>query len=171
MTISIREEAPADHAAIKRIHNAAFEQKLEADLVDALRADGDLTVSLLAEDHDCVVGHIAFSPVTIEHNPLSRKVAGLGPLGVVPGKQRKGIGLALMAQGLARCRHLGLEAVAVLGDPSYYAQAGFKAARNFGLHYSHEIPSECFMALELKEKALAQVSGRVFYATAFSMFD
>lgn len=157
--------------AIRDVHNAAFEQRLEADLVDALRADGDLTVSLVAENHDGVVGHIAFSPVTVEHNPQHRKIVGLGPLGVIPDKQGQGIGLALMAQGLAECRRLGVEAVAVLGDPAFYAKAGFQAANHFGLHYDEAIPNEYFMVLELKKVALAVIHGRVRYARGFDVFE
>ncbi len=123
-----RRENEGDADPIHDVTAAAFQGKpyssgTEAHIVDALRAAGALTISLVAEDHDEIVGHIAFSPVTI--NGQAGRWYGLGPVSVLPLWQRRGIGSALIQGGLAQLRDLGAEGCVVLGDPAYYGRFGF----------------------------------------------
>jgi len=124
----IRSEMPADHDAIHQLTwNAfrpmAFSEDTEADIIRALRADGDLTISLVAEDAGEIVGHVAFSPVKIDG--IHDKWFGLGPISVSPGRQRQGIGKALIAAGLQLLDEQGAGGCALIGNPEVYSHAGF----------------------------------------------
>lgn len=124
----IRAETPADHAAIHALTEAAFapmpfSDGTEPAIVDALRRDGDLTISLVAEDAGEVIGHIAFSPVTIDGNHGAW--FGLGPISVRADRQRQGIGKALIRRGLEMLEGQGAAGCALIGDPAVYSRAGF----------------------------------------------
>lgn len=124
----IRQENDGDADAIHALTAAAFQGKpysdgTEAHIVDGLRAAGALTISLVAEDYDEIVGHVAFSPVTINGRP--GRWYGLGPISVAPARQRRGIGTALIEAGLSRLRALGAAGCILLGDPAYYGRFGF----------------------------------------------
>ncbi|MFT4038892.1 MAG: N-acetyltransferase, partial [Thermomicrobiales bacterium] len=128
--MNIRPEVPADTAAIRTLTTAAFTGKpysdgTEAAIVDALRAANALAISLVVEDAGAVVGHVAFSPVTIDGQPGIWY--GLGPVSVMPGRQRQGIGSALIREGLAQLRARGAGGCLLLGDPAYYGRFGFAA--------------------------------------------
>ncbi|WP_456825523.1 GNAT family N-acetyltransferase [Cellulomonas sp. P5_E12] len=125
----IRPERPdGDADAIDRLTVAAFEPQWfsdgsEAPIIRRLRASGDLTLSLVAEDDGDVVGHVAFSPVTIDG--LHDGWFGLGPISVRLDRQRRGIGRALVAEGLRRLRERGARGCALIGDPAIYSRMGF----------------------------------------------
>lgn len=124
----IRAETPADIAAITDVTVAAFRNhplshQTEQFIVNALRAANALAVSLVAEAGGQVVGHIAFSPVTVSDG--TRNWYGLGPVSVSPEHQRRGIGKALIHDGLSSLRALGACGCALVGDPGYYARFGF----------------------------------------------
>ena len=126
----IRSERPEDHAAIRAVTVAAFERSSyghngEADIVEALRADAALTVSLVAEAEGEIVGHVAFSPVAI--TTAEGDWYGLGPISVAPAHQGAGVGLALMQEGLRALGALKASGCVVLGDPSYYRRFGFES--------------------------------------------
>jgi predicted N-acetyltransferase YhbS len=126
----IRAERPSDAAAIRAVTIAAFESSPyghngEAGIVDALRADGALTLSLVVLEGDKVLGHAAFSPVTA-FSPVEGWV-GLGPLSVAPDAQRRGLGAGLVRAGLERLRAAGAAGCVVLGDPAYYGRFGFES--------------------------------------------
>jgi predicted N-acetyltransferase YhbS len=128
----IRQENEGDADPIHEVTAAAFQGRpyscgTEAEIVDALRAAGALTISLVAEDHDEIVGHVAFSPVTINGRP--GRWYGLGPVSVSPLWQRRGIGTALITAGLAQLRALGAAGCVLLGDPAYYGRFGFVSDR------------------------------------------
>jgi putative acetyltransferase len=128
MEVTIRDERPADAATIGAINDAAFKPMpysdgSEAAIVEALRAGGALTVSLVAERDGEVVGHVAFSPVKIDGE--SGSWFGLGPVSVRPDLQGKGAGSALIREGLSRLEALGADACVVLGNPAYYGRFGF----------------------------------------------
>lgn len=163
---TIREEQPADLDAIRAVHQQAFGQNEEAALVDRLHADGDVLVSLVAEAEAALVGHILFSPLAIEQGEEELTAAALAPVAVTPSYQGRGIGAALIEEGLARCREKGIPAVVVLGHPGYYPRFGFSAASAEVLTAPFSGPS--FMALELSPGALAK-GGRVRYARAFGL--
>src|SRR5262245_38064758 len=115
----IRPERAGDEAAIRAVHRSAFPADAEARLVDRLRANGKARVSLVAEADGLVVGHVLFSPVTVEGRSTCVGL-GLAPLAVAPDHQRRGVGSALVREGLAACRRQGCGFVVVLGHPAYY---------------------------------------------------
>ena len=126
--VLIRAERPEDVRAVRDLITVAFKEVehrsgTEASIVDALRAAGALTLSLVAVEDEEVVGQVAFSPVTIDSG-LSGWF-GLGPVAVRPDRQRSGIGKALIEVGLTRLRDNGAGGCVVLGDPRYYARFGF----------------------------------------------
>ena len=165
---TIRPETSADRGAVRAVNEHAFGRAAEADLVDALRRVADPVVSLVAEVEGQVVGHIVFSPVTIESIPGSPPVMGLAPMAVHPDWQRQGIGVELVREGLQACQQLGTPAVVVLGHPSYYPRFGFTPAADFGLQSEYDdAPPEAFMALELQPGALDDAVGTVAYHPAF----
>ncbi len=164
----VREERPGDEAAIRRVNVAAFATAAEADLVDRLRADGRLGLSLVALLGTAVVGHIAFSAVTVEPARPGLRGTGLGPMAVIPGMQGRGIGSLLVREGLELCRERGMDFVVVLGHPQYYPRFGFVPADRFGLRCIWEVPEGVFMAMELRGGALRHTSGAAHYQPEFN---
>ena len=162
--VLVRPERPADLAAIRSVNHAAFPEPAEADAVDALRANGKATVSLVAVQADRVVGHILFSPVTIGSGGHPYPALGLGPMAVLPDVQRAGIGSRLVTEGLVHCSQAGVGCVVVLGHPTYYPRFGFVPASRFGIGCEYRVPDEVFMAIELAPGALTEVSGICRYA-------
>ncbi len=114
----IRFEQPQDASVIHAIHAGSFPTPGEARLVDLLRAAGRLSVSLIAEVDELVVGHVAFSPVRCASGAVG---AGLGPIAVAESHRRRGIAAELVRAGLQACREAGFGWAVVLGDPAYYA--------------------------------------------------
>jgi len=166
MTFLVRPEAAADLAGIAAVHRAAFPTDLESRLVDALRDAGRLVVSDVAEADGAIVGHVAFSPVTVEGIDLGG--IGLAPLAVLPAWQRRGVGSALVPAGLAACRGLGYRFVVVLGDPAYYGRFGFARADALGLTNEYH-PGPEFQVLALAADGLPS-PGLVRYAPEFAAF-
>jgi len=164
--LAIHDETPAAVAPIHAVECLAFERAGEADLVDRLRAEDALAISLTAELDGAVIGHVAFSPVVVSDPSI--RVLGLGPVAVRPEYQQCAVGGRLIEEGLARARERGIDAAVVLGHPNYYPRFGFVAARAFGLHYPGPVPDEAFMAAELVPGALACAAGPVHYHPAFS---
>jgi putative acetyltransferase len=164
--VIVRAEESQDHQAVRSVNLAAFETAAEANLVDALRQQAHPLVSLVAQVGEEVVGHIMFSPVSLEgHAELS--LMGLAPMAVLPAHQRKGVGSALVRTGLQRCRALGVGAVVVLGHPGYYPRFGFQPSVPFGIASEYDAPPEAFMVLELQPGYLAGASGTVKFHAAF----
>lgn len=159
----IRREEPQDIPAIRQVNEQAFGGSGEANAIDALRDRGAATLSLVAVIDDRVVGHLFFTPATIETADHTWPALGLAPLAVLPEYQRQGIGSALMKAGLAECAHLGYERVIVLGHPDYYPRFGFLRAGQYGIRPEWEAPDEAFMVLELQRGALDSVSGIARY--------
>ena len=163
-TVSIRPELPQDHAAIHVVTESAFRDVEHSDgseprIVDRLREDGDLTLSLVAEDGDQIVGHIAFSPVSVTDG--AEGWYGLGPVSVIPELQKQGIGFRLVQRGIADMRELGARGIVLLGSPEYYARFGFKHEPQ--LAYPGP-PPEYFQSLVLEGEL---PRGEVRYAPAF----
>ena len=116
----IRSEEPRDVSAIRDLVRAAFAEGPHSDgtepaIVDALREGGALTISLVAADGAVIVGHVAVSPVTVGGD--AGEWFGLGPVAVLPGRQRQGIGGALISKALVRLQSSGATGCVVLGDP------------------------------------------------------
>jgi putative acetyltransferase len=164
--MEIRDERAGEHEAIRRVHLEAFGGDLEARLVELLRKRGKSVTSLVALEGPTVVGHVLFSPVTIEGSD-GRRGLGLAPVGVLPQFQRGGIGSALIREGLLRCRRDDYDMVVLVGAPAYYGRFGFQAAKNFGLDNEFGVNDE-FMVLELSPGSLRGIRGLVRYAPEFS---
>src|SRR5690606_18731790 len=165
-TLVIRNEEERDRAGVYAVNASAFGRPGEADLVDVLRESAEPVVSLVAEENGRIVGHIMLSPVEISGDPDLR-VMGLGPMAVLPERQRAGIGSLLVKSGLEECKKLGCGAVVVLGHPWFYPRFGFVPASRFGLKCEFNVADEVFMALELVPGYLSGVSGTVYYHEAF----
>jgi putative acetyltransferase len=165
--IEIREERPEDVAAIRHVLEAAFGCSDEADIVERLRESGKAVVSVVAECDGQVVGHIMFSPVTIDPEQEDFNGIGLAPVAVLSAFQKRGIGSHLICEGLEQCRKAGYDIVVVLGDHTFYERFGFSRAGDHGLGNEYGV-DEDFMAMELSEGALAQASGTVKYQPEFS---
>jgi len=166
--VSIRPEGPHDGDAIRALHSAAFGRPDEARLVDALRASSAFLpeLSLVAEEDGRVVGHVLFSPVSLAEGEANG-LLGLGPIAVLPERQRQGIGSRLIRVGLERAATLGCRAVVLVGHPDYYPRFGFTTASRFGLTCAYPVPDEVFMALPLRSGALDGVAGSIRYSSAF----
>lgn len=142
-----RAETDADVSAIGEVTMAAFKPLAishhnEQFIIEALRARKALAISLVAEREGTVVGHVAFSPVTVSDGTSGWY--GLGPLSVLPAHQRQGIGKALVREGLSRLRDLKARGCCLVGHPDYYRQFGFQNVS--GLLY-HGAPRAAFFAL------------------------
>lgn len=162
--MQIRPEQPADSDAIRALTTEAFataphSSGTEAAIVDALRAAAALTLSLVAVEGNKIVGHVAFSPVTIDG--AERGWLGLGPVSVKPGRQRGGIGSGLIREGLRRLREMGAGGCVLLGDPAYYGRFSFAADPALVLE---GVPPEYFMRVSFGAELPA---GTVRYHTAF----
>jgi putative acetyltransferase len=145
--LAIRSETKADLNAITEVTVAAFatlevSNHTEQFVIAALRAAGALTVSLVAEVRGRVVGHVAFSPVTMSDG--TRDWYGLGPVSVLPAYQRRGIGKALIRAGLARLKELKARGCVLVGHPQYYRQFGFRNPQGLAVE---GVPPEVFFAL------------------------
>ncbi len=166
--IRIRSELPEDVEAIYSLNQEAFEGTAEANLVNNLRTSNAMTLSLVAIKNNEIVGHIAFSPVTIESDQATVNAVGLAPMAVSPEFQRSGIGSQLVEEGLNRIRTAGHDLVVVLGHPEYYPRFGFVPAKKYGIRWEHDVPEEAFMIKELREGALKEVRGTVKYRPEFN---
>lgn len=162
----IRSETASDYAAVRAVNESAFGTPAEADLVDRLRQIAGPVISLVAVVQRSIVGHIMFSPATIVEHP-EKKVMGLGPMAVAPDHQRRGIGAALVREGLKRVAELDVGAVFVLGHSSYYPQFDFLPAGEFDIRCEFDAPPEAFMAIELRPGYLKKTSGVARYHEVF----
>jgi putative acetyltransferase len=168
--VTIRRERTDDVAAVRAVHRAAFGTDAEACLVDRLRVAGQVSVSLVAEVDGTVVGHILFTPVSIVAPAGRRDGLGLAPLAVLPANQRRGVGSALVRDGLAVCRLERCPFVVVLGHPTYYPRFGFRQASAVGL--SNEYGADkAFMVLELQPGSLPPGGGLVQYGPEFAAWS
>lgn len=166
--VSIRAETPDDAAAIDEIVSAAFIAEFgttdEAELIRTMRERGELVadLTLVAELDGRIVGHIAFSEVTLDGLP-SRGL-GLGPVAVAPDVQTRGVGSLLISTALERAERSGWQFVVLLGHPTYYPRFGFAPAAAAGLTGEYG-DHDAWMARSLGGAALP--SGHVRYCSAF----
>ena len=165
--IEVRHERPGDEPAITRVNDAAFGQSDESRIITAVRAAGHSVLSLVAVRGDAVIGHIMFTPVSIEPHGAAIHALGLGPMAVMPALQRQGIGSSLVTAGLRECARVGCQAVVVIGHPEFYPRFGFRPGNSYGLRSPFEVPDEVFMAAELSAGALAGRGGLVRYVAEF----
>jgi putative acetyltransferase len=148
----IRKETDEDIEAITEVTIEAFKtltisNHTEQFIINSLRAAGALTISLVAEIDGRVVGHIAFSPVTVSDGATGW--FGLGPVSVLPEYQKQGVGKSLINEGLSLLKDRGGRGCALVGDPNYYIRLGFKNCPEL----VHEgVPQEVFLVLPFNEK-------------------
>ncbi|MBO9517600.1 MAG: N-acetyltransferase [Porphyrobacter sp.] len=162
----IRPERPGDEAAIFAVTEAAFtghphSEGTEPAIVDALRADGDLVLSLVAERAGEIVGHVAYSPAALSGG--DEGWMALGPISVHPNQQGQGIGRALVEAGSKHWQEAGAKGVVLLGDPALYGRFGF--VRETPLHITGPL-AEYFQTLPFTAEIPAS---SVTFAQAFRL--
>lgn len=144
--IDVREEqSTEDVAAIREVNRLAFGRDHEANIVDALRANGAALLSLVATLADRVVGHVMYSPLSVG----DVGGAALGPMAVLPEHQHQGVGSALVQAGTRKILEAGCPFVVVLGHAGYYPRFGFTPARAHGITCEWDVPDDVFMVLVL----------------------
>lgn len=164
--IAVRPELPGDRGAIRRVNELAFGQPSEADLVDALRGSEAWLpeLSVVAENESGIVGHALFSVVDLDTGP---ELLSLGPMAVLPDRQRAGVGTRLVRWGLERARDTDYPLVVVVGHPDYYPRFGFRHARRYGIETPYDAPDEAWLALPLPAYD-DRVRGTVRYPPAWA---
>lgn len=170
MNWTIRQETATDYKEIAALLNEAFGQSQEAQLVDALRAMDQFNsaLALVAEHEQSIIGHILFTPIEI--GPKKAVSLALGPMGVLPPFQKKGVGKKLIQAGLKAAKAEAYNSVIVLGHAEYYPKFGFLPASNWRIKAPFDVPDPVFMALELEHGSLGDVEGMVVYPTPFLAF-
>jgi putative acetyltransferase len=162
--IEIRPERVEDVAAIRALNRRAFGQEQEGKIVDALRANGGATLSLVAVRQGRVVGHIMYSPATVG----LVEGAALGPMAVEPESQRQGIGTQLVHAGNDWLVRHGCPFVIVVGHPEFYPRFGFTPARLRGISCEWDVPDDVFMICVLDDRGMTGAVGRAVYRREFS---
>jgi putative acetyltransferase len=174
ISFRIRAEQPADHAAVDEVVRAAFARHPDevALLVERIRASENFVpdLALVAEDASGVTGHVLLSWVGVE-NAARDRILNLGPVSVRPDRQRRGIGSALVLDGLGRAEAAGEPAVMVEGIPAYYPRFGFERASQLGFVAPFaSIPDDAFMVKRLAGY-VPELAGRIVYPAAFDHLD
>jgi len=163
----IRHESRTDYRRIRELNDGAFGGSEESQLIDNLRTGGQVLLSLVAEEQGDLIGHILFSRIQIENgdgNPALPVVA-LAPMCVSSVHQKKGVGGALIHQGLRILKQRGEKAVFVLGHKGYYPKFGFSS--ELASHFQCEYSGDSFFALELQSGWMEGKSGTVAYPEPF----
>ncbi len=146
---------------------AAFSDDTEARLVDALRGQGAVLTSFVAELAESIVGQLMLTRAFVETADGEKPLAALGPMAVAPSHQRQGIGAQMIEHGLAECRSQGETAIVLVGHAKYYPKFGFVRADMHGLRCEFAVPPEVFMLLPLDGSTVDGSGGLVRYHAAF----
>lgn len=162
--LDIREERPDDIRAIRDVNDRAFGQQQEGRIVDALRSNAAILLSLVATVDGQVVGHILYSPASMG----DVQGAALGPMAVWPSRQRQGIGSKLVEAGNRQINDTGCPFIIVLGHTHFYPRFGFQPASARGIRCEWDVPDDVFMLLVLDEQKMEGVSGLAKYRDEFS---
>ncbi|MGL5087189.1 MAG: GNAT family N-acetyltransferase [Clostridium sp.] len=166
----IRRENSSDFKQVGLLIKEAFNNNFEKELVENLRNNPKhiTELSLIAEDVNELAGHILFTEIIVKGTSDYIGGLALAPLAVKPSYQNIGVGRALIHQGLLLARALGYKFVIVLGHSDYYKKFDFVNASTFGIKCPFEVPDDVFMAIELRENSLHNISGIVEYLPEFS---
>ena len=169
--LTFRPEQVGDEPRIFKLVARAFPSDAEASLVDNLRRSRRLTLSLVAVEGNEILGHVAFSPVTLNGEQINdRQIGwGLAPVATAPERQRQGIAARLIEHSLEFARRTGIPTVVVLGDPAYYSRFGFQPARLWNLRDEYQ-GGDAFQALELIPGSFPAGGGLIQYAPEFGLF-
>lgn len=166
--IEIREEREDDYDAVQIVNDRAFGTPEEGRIVNTLREICPGTLSLVAVSDEKIVGHIFFSPVTIDHEDTRVIGMGLAPMAVLPEFQNQGIGSLLVKEGLRRIKETDCPFIIVVGHINYYPRFGFERGSKYGLKCQWEgVPDEAFMVMVLNESVVAGISGVAKYRSEF----
>jgi putative acetyltransferase len=164
--VVLRGEELRDQPQIRELLEASFPGSGEALLVDRLRSDGAIVVSLAAEDRGVVVGYVAFSRVTVEGGDEPFPAVALAPLAVYPEYQQQGIATQLIRESHACLAALGETLSVVVGEPDYYGRFGYNNRR--AARFESEYQSPFLMALSF---GFAPTEGRLVYPDAFRLLS
>ncbi len=176
MNITIIEEISEYYKITEKVVKSAFanmefSDEKEHELVSRIRKSEafipELSLVAINKDNNEIAGHILLSKIKISNDNQLAKSLALAPVSVLPEYQNKGIGRSLILEALKIAKELGYNSVIVLGHPKYYPKFGFKKASLWGIKAPFEVPEEAFMAVELQEAALENVSGIVEYSNVF----
>ena len=176
MNIAIKEEISEYRKVTEKVIKSAFvnmefSDKREHELVSRIRKSEafipKLSLVAINEDNNEIVGHILLSKIKISNDNQLEESLALAPVSVLPEYQNKGVGRLLILDALKIAKDLGYNSVVVMGHPNYYPKFGFEKASSWGIKAPFEVPEEAFMALELQENALENVSGVVEYPSVF----
>ncbi|WFA09026.1 N-acetyltransferase [Tissierella sp. Yu-01] len=174
MDIKIRQESIDDYSVTENVVEKTFKNAEHTDhkeqfLVANLRKSEAFVpeLSLVAEIGKEIIGHAMYTKIIIKNNVQEYHSLALAPVSVLPEYQSKGIGSALIKQGLEKAKELGFKSVIVLGHSEYYPRFGFKPASLWNINAPFEVPDDSFLALELEDSSLANVSGTVVYPKEF----
>lgn len=169
LAVEIRLEQAQDAVAIRAVNDQAFGQPVEGRVIEQLRHSGANLLSLVATVDDQIVGHVLFSPATIEGELGSIQGLGLAPVAVLPEYQGRGIGSKLITTALSMIKASTCPYVIVLGHQSYYPRFGFERASIYGLTCQWAgVPDEAFMVMILDKTVMAGVSGVAKYRDEFN---
>ena len=167
----VRPERPGDEEAIRAVHDAAFGGKAEGRIVDDLRGTEawlpELSLVAVDEPTGVVAGHVLVSRASLERpDRPAASVLVLGPIGVVPGHQRQGVGAILMRRAIGAALATGEPLIALLGHASYYPRFGFERGRDVGVEPPAAWPDESWLVLRLPSWT-PDLRGKVRYPAAF----
>ena len=140
----IQEEKKTDIDQITQLHNQAFDGSEEGEIVNNLRKNHNLTISLVCELDGIIIGHIAYSPIYKEQEIIG---LGLAPVAVLPNYQNQGIGSKLIRQGNSVALSKGYKKIFVLGSPEYYSRFGFNLAREYNYYSIFDPEGDHFMVM------------------------
>jgi putative acetyltransferase len=167
-SLIIREENSADFECIRHVNIDAFPTQAEADLVESLRISANPFISLVAERENHTIGHILFTPVTLE-NGKNLHLMGLGPMAVLNQFQNQGVGAELVTNGLIKCKQENVDAVVVLGHPNFYPKFGFTPSVHYKIKSEYNVPDDVFMIYECIPNILMGSTGIIKYHPTFGI--
>lgn len=164
MELTIRRERESDLREISELIRSCFKNEDTGLLVRMLRTRKEFIkdLSRVSEINGILTGYILLNPIHIQTSEALVKTLWLEPVCVHPNFQKKGIGTALIKDAVHKATDLGFESIFVTGNFSYYSRFGFRRAGEFGIDSSLNIPSEAFLAMELKQNGLPK-EGKLMY--------
>ncbi|ASG68375.1 N-acetyltransferase [Francisella halioticida] len=165
MNINIRYEQLKDQELVYELIASSFETDDEEKLVRLLHTDHQSLISLVAEVDNAIVGQIILSKMVVKNNNLN--IYGLAPMSVSPKYQDQGIGTKLVEAVIKEAKKNNIDAIFVLGHPSYYPRFGFKPTVQYEIKCQYDVPSDVFMVLDLTQKLEFLKNQTVYYAKEF----